>query len=211
MEIRRGVYAYEVDWEYDEPLGIHVIDTEAATVLFGTGSEPAAEAVVDIARDNDVDIAIVEHGHADHYGGVPALREAVDVEVAIPAGDADRMREEGMTPDHVLKPEGTYWGVETIPAPGHTPDNMAYRYDDVLVAGDTIVGSDSLFAAAGDWTGGFAVIEPSFNTDDDQMRASVPELLAYPSEIVLVSHGSNVTASGTAAIETLVADLNRAG
>lgn len=204
------VESVSIDWryrEYVEPISVHVVDCGDATVLVGGGDENIAEEMVTLARERDVDVVIAEHGHVDHYGAIPALREALGVEVAVPAGDADALRAAGIDPDHLLEAGETYWGIETVAAPGHTPDNMAYQVRDVLLAGDTVVGSDSVFAAEGDWSGPLAVIEAQFNDDDGLARESVADLLSVSFEDVRVSHGSHVTTGGRAAVETLVGDL----
>jgi len=154
MEIRPGVYSYELEWAYDEPLGVHVLDTERATVLFGAGSEDTADQLTEIATAHDIDVAIVEHGDTDHYGGVPALRAATDdLDVAAPAGDVAALEAAGLEVDDPLTTDNIYWGITPIAAPGHTPDNMAYLYEEILVAGDTVVSADSPFAAAGTGAG----------------------------------------------------------
>jgi hypothetical protein len=84
---------------------------------------------------------------------------------------------------------------------------MAYRYGEALVAGDTVVGSDSAFAAEESWSGPLAVIGEQFNDDDRQARASVSNLLEWGFHSIRVSHGSNVPEGGRGAVETLVADL----
>lgn len=206
MKIRPGVHSFEVEWSADEPLGIHVIETNDASVLFGAGTEESGERVAGIGADYDVDVVIVEHGDRDHYGGVPTLREAVtDIEVAVPADDASFLEEVGIGVDHRLEAETTYWGITTISAPGHTPDNMAYLYENVLIAGDTVLGADSVFAVDGDWSGAFAV--SGSNVDDEQARESVSNLLEYDFDTVLVSHGENVVEDGYSEIETLIADF----
>ncbi|MEF8778646.1 MAG: MBL fold metallo-hydrolase [Natronomonas sp.] len=209
MKVSPGVFSYEVEWQYDEPLWVQVIETDQTTVLFGAGDESAADAVCDIATNHGVDALIVEHGDTDHYGGVPTLREAIeDLEVATPAGDVSFLEEAGIEVDRPLEAGERYWGVRTISTPGHTPDNMSYLYEDTLVAGDTVTGADSLFAAAGEWSGPLAVITADYNADDEQARNSVSELAEYEFETVLVSHGTNVTEDGSEKIETLVADLD---
>ncbi|MFB1065240.1 MBL fold metallo-hydrolase [Natrinema sp. H-ect4] len=208
MEIRPGVYSYELEWAYDEPLGVHVLDTERATVLFGAGSEDTADQLTEIATAHGIDVAIVEHGDTDHYGGVPALRAATDdLDVAAPAGDVVALEAAGLEVDDPLTTDNIYWGITPIAAPGHTPDNMAYLYEEILVAGDTVVSADSPFAAAGDWSGPLAVIAPDYNADDEQTRNSVSVLTEYEFETVLLSHGDNVTESGHNPVETLIADL----
>jgi hydroxyacylglutathione hydrolase len=209
MERRSGVHTFEIDWGYDEPLGVHVLETGVATVLFGAGAEASAEAVTNIATTQGVDAVVVEHGDGDHYGGVPALRAAVeDIEVAVPAGDAGFLEEAGIDVDRALEAGDTVWGIETVPTPGHTPDNMAYVHEDVLVAGDTVVGADSAFAASGNWSGPLAPCTPDYNHDDKRTRESIPALADFDVEVVLVSHGQNVTGEGSAAIDRLVADLD---
>jgi len=210
MQVRPGVYTYDLDWEYDgveEPLSVHVVEADRGTVLFGGGDEAVAEALVGVAEDHAVDAVVIEHGDVDHYGGVPALRRAVDPEVAAPAGDVAQLDDAGIAVDVGLEPGVPYRGVEPIATPGHTPDNMAYRYGDVLIAGDTVVGSDSAFAADDPWTGPLAAITASFSHDDDRARRSVAELLDHEFDAVLVSHGSNVPEDGPAAVRTAVADL----
>ncbi|MFW6045411.1 MAG: MBL fold metallo-hydrolase [Natronomonas sp.] len=208
MEINPKVHAYEVDWEYDEPIGIQVIETDEATVLFGAGTADAADEIADIATDHHVDVVIVEHGDVDHYGGVPVLRGAIDdLEVAVPAGDVSFLEDAGIKADTLLDAGETYGGIETIAAPGHTPDNMAYLYEDILVAGDTVVGSESPFAADGDWSGPLAVITSDFNHDDDLTRQSVSNLAEYDFDVVLMSHGENLTEGGRDALATLLEDL----
>lgn len=208
MEIEPGVHTYGVDWGYDEPLGVHVLETGEATVLFGAGAEASAAEVTEIATDHAVDAVIVEHGDGDHFGGVPALRETIDdLDVAVPAGDAAFLEDAGIEVDRPLDAGETVWGIETIATPGHTPDNMSYRHEDVLVAGDTVVGADSLFAAPGDWSGALAPCTPDYNDDDQLTRGSIPTLANYDVDLVLLSHGENVTAEGSAEIDRLVADL----
>lgn len=216
MEVRPDVYAYELEWpkctEYadgQEPIWVHVIETPAANILFGTGDETTADELLPIARHHDIDRVVVEHADPDHWEGVPFIREGLDVEVSVPAGDAPRMIEEGgIEPDRRLENGETYWGVETISAPGHTPDNMAYLYEDALIAGDTVFGVDSVYTLESDYRGELGVVTPGWNADDARMRRSVRDLLAWDFESVLVTHGSSVHDNGHEEWEKLVADLD---
>lgn len=208
MDIGDGFHAYGLEWQYDEPLWVHVAERADATLLFGGGDESAADELADVARDHGVDLVVVEHGDGDHYGGVPALRDALDVEVAVPAGDASFLREAGIEPDRELTDGEDLHGFECISAPGHTPDNMAYLADGTLVAGDTVGGSDSAFAAEGSWSGPLAPMTADFNADDEEARRSVRRLTEYDFDRVLVAHGSSVLEGGHDAVETLVDDLD---
>lgn len=206
----QSVESIPIDWEYEdyrEPLSIHVVEADGARVLVGGGDPSIASSVAAVARERWVDAVLAEHGHVDHYGAIPELRSRIDPEVAVPARDAPVLRDAGVAPDRLLEPGDAMYGIEAIGAPGHTPGNMAYRYGDVLLAGDTVVGSDSAFAAPGPWSGPLAVIESRFNDDDRQARESVARLADVAFESVRVSHGSNVLEDGPGAVERLVADL----
>lgn len=215
MEIRPDVYAYELAWpkcttyvDEQESLWIHVVESPEGTVLFGSGDETTIEELLPVAKRHDVEHVVVEHGDPDHWEGVPFLRDELDVTVAVPDGDAGRMIEAGIEPDYRLEVGETYLGVETIPAPGHTPDNAAYRYEDALIAGDTVLGADSVYAVEYDYRGRLGVITPDWNSDDAQMRESVRGLLEYDVESVLVTHGTSVHAGGHEQVRRLVADVN---
>jgi glyoxylase-like metal-dependent hydrolase (beta-lactamase superfamily II) len=207
MQIRPGVSTHALDWEYDEPIHLHVVETGTATVLFGTGPSESADAVLALASERDVDVAVAEHGDPDHVGGASRLGADAGIEVAIPAGDADALTAAGVDPDHRLTAGTDYWGVDPVAAPGHTRDNMAFLYDDVLVAGDTVVGRGSQFTADEDWSGPLAITPADFNDDDALARESVAGLLEYDFETVLVSHGDHVVTGGPAAVRTLARDF----
>jgi glyoxylase-like metal-dependent hydrolase (beta-lactamase superfamily II) len=204
MRIKPGVHTYDLEWEgFGEPLSVHVVEADE-TLLFGGGDASTADELAEITRDHDVDVVVVEHGDPDHYMGVPRLRE-LGVKVAVPEGDASRLRDDGIEPDFTLEPSEGYWGVEVVGAPGHTPGNAAYVYDGVLVAGDTVVGADSGFARPSE--SALSVIESDWNADDEDAVASVASLLEHGFEAVLVTHGSNVVENGKKEIEKLVEAL----
>lgn len=208
MELRPHLSTYDLEWDYDEPLSVHVLETDEATILFGGGTEETAEWLVELVGDHEVDVVLVEHGDGDHYGAIPTMQSRdLEFAVAAPAGDLENLEDAGIAVEYPLEPGETYWGVRTISVPGHTPDNMAYLYDDVLVAGDTVVGADSAFAAPGEWRGAFAVMDPDYNADDVQARSNVETLLDFEFETVLVTHGENVEVGGSDHVRRLVEDL----
>lgn len=207
MSVKPGVHTYDLEWEgFGEPLSVHVVEAEE-TLLFGGGDASTADELVEIARDHGVDVVVVEHGDPDHYMGVPHLREAEpDIDIAVPAKDASFLRDDGVEPDVLLEPGSERWGVTVVGVPGHTPGNASYVYDDVLVAGDTVVGADSEFARPSD--SALSVIESDWNADDEETVASVANLLEHDFKFVLVTHGSNVLENGKQEVERLVGDLD---
>ena len=212
MQVRDHVHAYDIRWDaHDEALGFAVVEAPEETVLFGTGVEEMADELDDIVERHGVTAVVVEHGDRDHYEGAPGLQARHDLPVAVPAGDAHRLREAGVEPDVEFAVGEPIWGIETIPAPGHTPDNASYRHGDVVIAGDTVVGADSGFAAPGDWSGPLAMVIADYSEDDAEARGSVSTLLDHDFDALLVTHGSNVLADASAAVETLVEDLAAQG
>jgi glyoxylase-like metal-dependent hydrolase (beta-lactamase superfamily II) len=96
----------------------------------------AAEAV---ARGGLGGIALT-HRHADHDGGLPALRARLDAPVAAPSGSAD-----------VRLADGVAFGPLTaLAAPGHTPDHHVLLLGErVAFAGDAVLGRGSVFVSPG--------------------------------------------------------------
>jgi len=208
MQVRDSVHSFDLEREgRDEPLSVHTVTNNGTTLLFGGGLESTAEQLVDIAHQQDVDVVVIEHGDLDHYEGVPYLQAELDIKVALPADDQPLLENTDIEPDYLLEGGEDYWGVETISAPGHTPGNMSFLYADVLIAGDTVVGVDAGAAADGEWSGPLAPVTAEYNTDDDDARKSVRNLLDYEYDTVLVTHGSNVEENGREAVQTLVDDL----
>lgn len=209
MRVREDVQTFGVPWpEYDEILSVTVVETPSATVLFGGGIEETADRLVEIATSCDVDVVVIEHGDFDHYDAIPDLRSSLDLEVAVPRLDAPDVRNAGIRPDIFLSDGRTYWDtIQAIRVPGHTAGNMAFLHRDVLIAGDTVCGSDSVFAANDDWPGKLGIIVPQYNLDDELARRNVCGLLCYPFRSVLVAHGSDVLDDGMSAVESLAAFL----
>lgn len=225
--VRDGVYTFSLDYpSFDGPdqLCVHVVETDDATVLFGTGHESTTDEVVEIAREYDVDVVVPEHADGDHYGGIPALFEALEErpEVALGAVDAMWRSWQDDSPigdeipiDHELEHGEIYWGILAIHLPGHTPGNMAFVYDDpeegnVLIAGDTVTGSDFSPLAGDDWTGELAIVPAGRNTGGDaNAQESIRKLVYYDFESVIMTHGTNVLEDGKREVRNLIHDLDR--
>lgn len=228
MEIKPGVYSYDLEWHLDDPLTVQVVETDETTLMFGGGKAATAQQQIDIARDHDgLDFVVVEHGDGDHFEAIPRMQEDLDFEVAVPMGDVDVLEgrkawdrsgagksavitdtDTGVRADELIRGGETYWGgVETIRAPGHTCDNLAFRYEDVLLAGDTLVGQ---YDRAGDvdWSGNLANLPPEQHLDPQAARESIRNLLNYEFNYVLTTHGPNVLDDAEGHVERLVDDLD---
>jgi glyoxylase-like metal-dependent hydrolase (beta-lactamase superfamily II) len=132
---------------------------------------------------------LVTHGHVDHLGGVAAVARDAGVDVWMPAGEADLLRE---FPGAPHDPEHLLEGGETLQlagiafvvtlVPGHSPASVAYGAEGHLFVGDV------LFAGSigrTDLTGGD--METLLRSIDTLMRAYPPET------VVLSGHGPVTT------------------
>lgn len=196
----------------DEPIACHVVDGDR-TVLFGTGYALSTDRLVDELDElGGVDVVVVEHGDSDHYGALPGILDAYDdVTVAIPAGDAvhlDRVYADA-TADQLLEDGDTIAGFRAITVRGHTYGNMAFldRSRGLLVAGDTLVRSDSDIAPDGRWRGALAPPGERFNRDDGRARENIVRLADYAFDSVLLTHGADVLEGADVEFDKLLGDL----
>ena len=139
-----------------------LVDEDDGVTLIDTTMDPgAAKAILAAAERHGrpiVRIALT-HAHQDHIGGLDSLAaELPDAEVLIGARDArllakDKTPDPGepedaklrggysgakTTPTRTLQPGDRVGSLEVIPAPGHTPGQVAYldTRDRTLYAGD---------------------------------------------------------------------------
>lgn len=227
MKVKPDVYTYDLEWHLDDPLTIQVIETDEATLMFGGGKGVTAQQQIEIGSDHDIDVVVVEHGDGDHFEAIPEMKTELEFDVAAPKGDIpfvegerswdrsgtkraiDEPRDTGVTVDIPLEVGETYWGaIETISAPGHTFDNMSFLYEDVLIAGDTVVGRYDREDDGTSWMGRLALLAPEQYVDVEDAYKSVRTLLEYDFELVLVTHGNHVLENGYAAVEQLVEDVD---
>lgn len=142
------------------PMNCYLVrEADGATLVDSTTAPPVAD-VARICADWGVALRRVAltHAHADHAGGVAGVLNAFEgLETAIGARDAkllagDRTPEPGepqrdaggyfvridWKPDRLLQPGDRVGSLEVVPAPGHTPGQVAFLdvRDRTLLAGD---------------------------------------------------------------------------
>ena len=80
---------------------------------------------------------VLTHDHADHSGGVAALRSLIDAPVAAARGEVD-----------VALSHGDELGpLEVVATPGHAPDHLALIFGTACFTGDAVLGEGSVFIA----------------------------------------------------------------
>jgi glyoxylase-like metal-dependent hydrolase (beta-lactamase superfamily II) len=151
-------------------------DTRDAVVV--DPGDDAAALRLELARTGAACTAIlVTHTHFDHIGAVADLAEGLDVPVYAPAGEVDVLARA----DEIYRPYGVAirpWptahpvaagdrldlaGIEweTVAAPGHTVDHVAYAAGGALFSGDVLFagGVGRVDLPGGDWDRLIASIE----------------------------------------------------
>ncbi len=192
----------------DEPIGCHLIDG----TLFGTGYALSADRLLgELGAHGGVERVVIEHQDTDHYGALPQVAEAYDPEIVVPDGDHAFFQRTyaGLKPDRRLDDGDAVAGFRAIQVRGHTYGNMSFVDESrqLLIAGDTVVRSDSDIAPADAWSGPLAPPADRFNLDTDRARRNLVALAGLDVEDILLTHGEDVRGGGRDAIDRLLGDL----
>ncbi|WP_416841256.1 MBL fold metallo-hydrolase [Haloferax sp. DFSO52] len=180
------------------------------TVLFATGFAAGVDPLIaHLQERGGLDVIVVEHTDPDHFDALEPLLDAFDAKVAVPAVEADILREKGYPVDVELEDGDVRWGVRCILVPGHTPGNMSFLVEesDTLIVGDTFVHKNSFASAPGEWSGEFAPIKPGLNADDAAARENVIILADYDFDVALMTHGLDVFENARDELDALIDDL----
>lgn len=149
-------------WAAAFPMNCYLVkEDDGLTLVDSTMSSPSAD-VAAIAAELGLELRRIAltHAHGDHVGGVAGvLQQFPGLEVSIGereerllAGDRSLDAGESQTPvkgffqkidwkvDRLLKPGDRVGSLEVLPAPGHTPGQIAFLdvRDRGLIAGDAL-------------------------------------------------------------------------
>jgi glyoxylase-like metal-dependent hydrolase (beta-lactamase superfamily II) len=178
LEVHRVVVG-----SYDNNVFIVRCRESGEAVLIDAANEH--DLLLELARDLGVKRVLETHGHFDHIGAVPAMREA-GYEVAVTALDAPRLKDVGydvFLDDKEVIEVGRL-RLHAIHNPGHTPGSISFKVEGapLLFTGDTLFpgGPGATKFDGGD----FATIIHSIDT----------RLLTFPADtIILPGHGVDST------------------
>ena len=138
--------------------------------------------LLELCRVLDVRTVLETHGHWDHIGAVPAVREA-GYQVGVTIEDAHMLD----AYDYLLEDESVIevgrLRLHTIKTPGHTPGSISFRLEGspIVFVGDTLFpgGAGATHFEGGDF-------DTLIQTIDRKLFATLP-----PETIVLPGHGDD--------------------
>ena len=101
---------------------------------------PGALTLLKALKGTDLQCILLTHSHIDHYAGLPAFRDRLNVPYAVHPKDNQKWLP---FPPEILVRNGAVFKagrvrLEAIYTPGHTPGSTCYRVGDYLLAGDTV-------------------------------------------------------------------------
>lgn len=147
-------------------------DSRHAVVVDPGDATPVAQALQDTGLQ--LQAILVTHHHADHVGGVQALREATGARVYGPARERIPEPLTRLAQGQSIDVLGLTWQV--LDVPGHTAGHIAYHCAEVDANGDR---SPLLFCGDTLFSGGCGRL---FEGTPAQMQASLDRLAALPDD-----------------------------
>lgn len=143
------------------------------------------EKLLELCRRLDVRRVLETHGHHDHIGAVPAMREA-GYEVAVTSQDAPMLKDVGYDVflDDAEVIEVGRIRLHAIHNPGHTPGSISFRIEGapIVFSGDTL------------FPGGPGATKFPGGDFDEIIRSIDDKLFTLPKDtIVMPGHGVDTT------------------
>lgn len=158
----------------------YLLPDRGGFLLIDPGPATDGQHVEDILRTSGgrIHAVVVSHGHADHFGALPTIRERTGATVyAFHAPMAA-----GIEPDVPLEDGDRVGPLTALHTPGHAPDHLCLARDDgVVFTADHVMGWSS------------SVVSPP-NGDMAAYVASLDALIARDDRLYLPGHGPAIAA-----------------
>ena len=85
---------------------LYIVRQGNNAIMFDTGRSAYRNKVLEIARDEDICMVVLSHGHYNHAANAAAISRDMDIPIAMHAGDYDLLHDNRLQRMHA----NTFWG-----------------------------------------------------------------------------------------------------
>jgi len=206
VEILEGVHSIDFSEAQDHSRELWVLDCPEGVVLIDTGMGEAtldkieAELALIGKTWRDVEVVLITHRHGDHTRNLKRVRELTNARVMAHRDEVSAIKNQTSVDvqdlDHGERLPYC-GGIEVIHVPGHTEGNCCYYLPRkrVMIAGDTVFGDEEA-----------NLLPPPerYCLDVEQATKEIERLLSYDFNVLLYTHGKDVTEEAKKKIRDLV-------
>lgn len=205
VEAMKGIHAIDLSEAGRMSLECYILNCDEGIVLIDTGMQESALEKIEAEMEavgktwGDVKVCLITHKHGDHINNLSRVEELSGAKVMAHEGDAGDIEKATGVKVRGLKHGDRLpycGGIEVIHVPGHSEGNCCYYLPErrVLIAGDTVFEDEG---------GNLSAPPERYCLDVEQATREIKRLLDYDFDVLLITHGRNITESARDEVKEL--------